>query len=143
MLLGQYNQKVASKNRIAVPVKFRKDLGDRLIISQGFENSLLLLEPKSWQKLISGAVVGPFTTGAVRNTLRFLIGGAVEIELDWQGRFVLPSHLKKFARIEKEVVFVGLLNWVEVWSARDWIIHSKKIANESSAVAEKLKEIGG
>jgi len=139
MLLGQFNQKVASKNRIAVPKKFRKDLGNRLIISQGFENSLLLLEPSSWQKLISGTVIGPFTTKAVRNTLRFLIGGAVEVELDNQGRFVLPSHLKEFAQIGKEVAFVGLLNWVEIWDLKSWNQKSKEIAEESSNIAERLK----
>jgi len=142
MLLGQYSQKVASKNRIAVPKKFRQDLGDKLIISQGFEKSLLLLGEDSWKKLVSGTVVGPFTTGAVRSTLRFLIGGAVEVELDNQGRFVLPVHLKEFAKIGREVIFIGLLDWVEIWDVKRWVLESKKISDRSSLIAEKLKKTG-
>lgn len=141
MLLGQFICKVASKNRIAVPKKFREELGDKLIVSQGYERSLLLLSPKKWQELITGAATGPFTTGAIRDTLRFLVGGAMEVELDEQGRFILPQNLKAHADIGNEVAFVGLMMWVEIWDAKRWGAYSTKIARQSSVVAERLKKL--
>lgn len=120
MLIGQQVAKVGPKNRISVPKKFREELGNNLILSYGYEGCLILLSSKSWRKLIKEAIAGPLTSKNVRDEARFLLSGAEEVELDGQGRFVLPEHLKNYARIKEDVCFVGLLRWVEVWAAEIW-----------------------
>ncbi len=141
MLLGQFIQKVASKNRIALPARFRQELGDDLIISQGFEGSLLILSKKNWQKLVAKAVGGEFTTKEVRDIARFLLAGAVEIELDNQGRFVLPQPLKDFAHIKQTAIFLGLLNWVELWDFQRWQAYRQDLVKVSAEIAQKLKDL--
>jgi MraZ protein len=90
--------------------------------------------------LIGSATEGPFTTKGVRETTRFLIGGASEIETDEQGRFVLPKNLKNYAQIKNEVVFIGLLRWIEVWDITLWNEYGSKLEKVSVKVGQKLKK---
>lgn len=141
MLIGEYQYKVGEKKRTALPKKFRDELGKKIIITQGYEGCLIVVSPEQWKKIISDAASGPFVSGAVRDTSRFLLGGAVEVELDDQGRFVLPQNLLEYAKIEEEVCFLGLNRWVEIWDAKHWNERKQYIAEHSSEIAEKLGEL--
>jgi MraZ protein len=120
MLLGQVNNKLDHKNRLSLPAKFRKELGDKLIITQNMEGSLLVVSQSRWKTLLEGTEGKPFTDAPARETQRFLFGGAAEIELDDKGRFVLPEHLKNYSGIEAEAVFVGVFNRLEIWDKKRW-----------------------
>jgi len=130
MLIGQFQSKLTDKNRIAVPKKIREELGDVLVLAKWYESCLVLVSQQGWEKLLDrftkthGKIVSP-----VRNIDRFVLGSAFEIELDSQGRFVLPDVLQEHADIKEEVVFIGLRDRVEVWSKENW--------NELENVAEK------
>lgn len=139
MLIGEFTTKFTSGNRIALPKKFRSELGDFLIVTQGYEGCLVLVDKARFQKLTEGVANKPFIAGDVRETTRFLLGGAHEIELDPQGRFVLPNHLSQHAKIkDDEVVFLGLINWVEIWSKGRWDEHKEKLEQKSAEIAERL-----
>lgn len=122
MLIGEYRYQVGLKNRVALPKKLRGELGGQVVIMRGYEGSLLLVAKKNWSKLVEEVLAGPLTNPEVRDTARFLMGGAHEIEFDPQGRFVLPPVLIEYAGISRgeEVVFVGLGKWVEIWSEIRW-----------------------
>jgi len=122
MLIGEYRSIVGLKNRLAFPKKLREDLGDEVVLMRGYEGALLIVSRKNWSRLIEEVLSGPLTSPEVRDTARFLMGGAHEIEFDPQGRFVLPWALIEYAGIapKDEVVFVGLGRWVEIWSQRRW-----------------------
>jgi len=141
VLLGQFIAKVATKNRIAVPAKFRQELGQTLIVSQGFESSLIILSKSRWLELVEEATIGPFTAKEVRDISRFLLAGAVEVELDDQGRFVLPGSLKNAAAIGKTAVFIGLWRWVELWDLRLWQRYSQNLTKIGGKLAQKLKDL--
>jgi MraZ protein len=144
MLIGEHTNSLGEKNRVALPKKFRDELGDELIITQGYEGCLIVVSPDKWAEITKEAASGPFVSLSVRETTRFLLGGATEIELDKQGRFVLPQNLLTYAGInakEKEVVFLGLGRWVEIWSEPKWQERKAYLAKEGSAIAEKLSEI--
>src|SRR3989338_11195004 len=111
MIIGEFNQKLGDKNRIAFPKKFREELGNKLIITKGYEGCLVLMSPAQWEEMISGAVSGPFVSGLIRDTTRFLLGSASEIELDAQGRFIVPTYLKDYGSLNLDGVFVGLGLW--------------------------------
>lgn len=122
MLIGEYRYQVGLKNRVALPKKLREDLGKDAVVMRGYEGSLLVVSRRDWSRLIEEVLSGPLTSPEVRDTARFLMGGAHEVEFDPQGRFVLPPVLVEYAGISRgdEVVFVGLGKWVEIWSDKRW-----------------------
>jgi MraZ protein len=140
MLIGEFINKVGEKNRIALPKKFREIMGEKVIVTRGYEDCILVVNELQWEKLLKIFEGKPFTTSPVRDTRRFLIGGAHEVMFDKQGRFVMPEVLKEFAGIAKEVVFVGLVDWVEIWSKDRWDKRMEMIKPDAAKIAEKLQE---
>jgi MraZ protein len=139
MLIGEFKNKVGEKKRIALPKKFREILGEEVIVTRGYEDCVIVVNENQWKNLLEVFSDKPFTTSPVRDTRRFLIGGASEVKLDKQGRFVLPENLKEFANISKEVVFVGLVDWVEIWDKESWEKRMKMIKPSAAQIAEKLQ----
>ncbi len=138
MLIGEYLGKITDKNRVALPKKFREEFSNNFIITRGYENCLIILDKRRWEKLIRVIEKKPFLNKSVRDTKRFIVGGASEIELDKQGRFVLSPPNLEYAELRNEVVFIGILDWVELWDQAKW---SKKLSNlklSASQIAEKL-----
>lgn len=140
MLLGQFNSKVGEKGRVAFPKRFRETMGDTIIITYGFENSLMVVSEPNWRSLLEGTEDKPFLLSSARDTQRFLLGGATVVELDAQGRFVVPEYLREFAEIKEELVFLGLSRYVEIWDKKKWEKQREKIKDNISEVAEKLIE---
>lgn len=138
LLIGRYASKMGAKGRVAVPHQLRDHLGDKVIISQGYEKSLLLVSRGQWEKLTEFLRGRPVTMGPVRDTERFLFGSAYEAEFDDQGRVVIPQELRDFAGLTDEAVFLGVGNRVEVWSRTNWDRYSKNLEGEIEKVAEKL-----
>src|SRR3990167_2767342 len=133
MTIGEYKQKITDKNRIAFPVKFREELGNKLIITKGYEGCLVIMSPAQWEEMVSENVSGPFVSGVVRDTRRFLLGSATEIDLDSQGRFVIPTYQKDYSQTKSEVVFLGLGSWVELWDSAAWDEKKKEVEDNSSS----------
>ena len=138
MLIGQFEGTIGEKNRIAFPKKFRDELGDKLIITQGFEGSLIVVSEESWTSLLEGTEGKPFTDIATRETQRFLLGTATEVELDEKGRFVLPSHLKAYSNLQSDIVFLGISRYVEIWDKKKWEEHNRVLIGTISNVADRL-----
>ncbi|HUW24309.1 MAG TPA: division/cell wall cluster transcriptional repressor MraZ [Patescibacteria group bacterium] len=138
MLIGQYRSKISPKGRIAFPKKFREELGDNLVVTVGYENSLMVVSTKDWQSLVGVTQNKPFIFGSARDTNRFLLGEASEIGLDEQGRFVLPGYLREYAKMNEEVVFLGLNQYVEVWDKGIWEEYQKYLHENIGQIAEKL-----
>ncbi|OGH13876.1 MAG: division/cell wall cluster transcriptional repressor MraZ [Candidatus Levybacteria bacterium RIFCSPHIGHO2_01_FULL_38_26] len=138
MLIGQYDGKLEAKNRIAFPKKLRAILGSKLIITLGYENSLIIVSENSWKALLEGTEGKPFIERATRETQRFLLGGASFVELDDKGRFVIPSYLREFAKIQNEVIFLGLSRYVEMWDKNVWKEYSKNLEKNIDKISQKL-----
>lgn len=138
MLIGEHVYKVGEKNRVALPKAFREEIGSKIVVTRGYEGCLVVVSPSQWEKLISDAASGPFVSGPVRDTSRFLLGGAAEIELDEQGRFVIPKSLLDYAEIRDEVCFLGLGRWVEIWDKSRWEEREEYLSQEAAEIAEKL-----
>lgn len=110
-------------------------------MTRGYEKCLLVIGDKNWQELLSSVAEGPFVSRAVRDTTRFLLGNAFEVELDGQGRFVLPEVLRLYAEVKEEAVFLGLGRWVEVWSSAQWSKRQRYLDEEGGKLAERLAEL--
>ena len=140
MLIGRQDSRIDEKNRIAFPKKFRGELGERLIVTQGFEGSLIVVSTERWKSLLEGTEGMPFTKKSARETQRFLLGTATEVELDDKGRFILPSHLKTYAKISQDIVFLGISRYVEIWDKKLWEEHNEELIKNIEPITEKLSE---
>jgi MraZ protein len=138
MLIGQYDGKIDNKGRSAFPKKFRQVLGNKLIVTFGYENSLIIVSEENWKALLEGTEGRPFIEADTRETQRFLLGGASNVELDDKGRFVLPGYLREFAKIEGNVVFVGLSRYVEVWDKERWSKYQKFLEKNINTISQRL-----
>lgn len=138
MLVGRYDGILDKKSRVAFPKRFREILGDKLIITEGFERSLIVVSVEGWKALLEGTDGKPFTTNNARATQRYLLGQAVFVDLDEKGRFILPEYLKKQANINSEVVFLGLSRYVEIWDKKTWDEYHQELAKNISSIAERL-----
>ena len=138
MLLGQYEGKVGEKSRIALPKKLREIIGEKLIITLGYENSLIVVSEEGWKALLEGTEGRPFIEKPARETQRYLLGGATNVSLDAKGRFVIPGYLRRFAKIKTEVVFLGLSRYVELWDKQIWETYRQELEKNIDKISTKL-----
>ena len=138
MLLGQYESKVGEKSRVAMPKKLREIIGEKLIITLGYENSLIIVSETGWKALLEGTEGKPFIQKGARETQRYLLGGATNVELDFKGRFIIPDYLRRFAKIKGEVVFLGLSRYVELWDKGIWETYRQNLEKNIEKISERL-----
>lgn len=138
MFIGEYSVQLGDKNRLAIPKKIRESLEGKIYLTRGYERCLILVDSTRWEKLISEVNKSPLLSLNVRDTKRYLIGGAIEIEVDSQGRFVLPEALKGFAGINGKSIFLGVGEWVEVWGEERWSEKLDDLSKNVSDLAERL-----
>lgn len=142
MLIGEFKHKVDDKKRISLPIKFRKEVGKKIIITRGLDNCLFLYPLKEWSNIsekLGGLGMGQSDT---RGFNRFMLAGAAEINVDSVGRILIPDHLKDFAGIKGNVIFAGVHNRVEIWNEKTWNDYKTKVLKDADQMAEKLGDIG-
>lgn len=138
-IIGQQEGKVDAKFRTALPKKFRKELGTKLVVTQGFENCLVIVAEENFSAIVADTASLPFTFQAARHTNRYLLGNADRVELDLQGRFLIPDYLRAFAAIKSDVVYVGVGSYIELWDKVKWEEYRQYLAKNSANIAEKLR----
>lgn len=142
MLIGEYKHKLDDKKRISLPMKFRKSLGKKIIVTHGLDNCLFAYTEKEWQKISEKLSELGMGQADKRGFNRFFLSGATEIQIDSVGRLLIPEHLINFAGISSKVVFAGVYNRVEIWDEDRWEDYKGKVLKNADLVAEKLGEIG-
>lgn len=140
MVIGQYQSKVSQNGRVALPKKHRDELGNNFIITQGYERSLLIVPYKNWESVTKETTNKPFLIGEARDTARFLLGGASFVDLDEQGRFVIPPYLRNYAQIGGEVIFLGLGQYIELWDLKRWKEYQENLSTNIEQIAQKLSD---
>ena len=141
MLIGNYLAKLdIHKGRTSLPKIFRQLLGNKIIITAGYEKSLMIVNQNSWQKVVGGIVNKPFIFRPARETDRFLLGSAFEVELDKQGRFIIPLSLRKHAGLSKNIIFIGVGNRIEVWEQVKREKHQQYLKQNIELISQKLNE---
>lgn len=138
MLEGEYTSPLGEKNRIAIPKKLRIQLGEEIVITRGYEHCLIIVDQSRWEVLLSEINKRPLLSMSVRDTKRFIIGGAFRISLDNQGRFVLPESLITYANIGTETTFLGVGEWVEIWDSTKWKEKLNELSIHAADIADRL-----
>ena len=114
MLYGRFQHNIDAKGRIFVPAKLREKLGDGFIAAAVMDHCVSLYSMEEWDKLQQGLADMPMTKA--RKLQRYLSANACDVQVDAQGRILLPRHLLDYARLEKEALVVGAGNRAEIWN---------------------------
>lgn len=139
MFKGEYSHSVDAKGRIIMPAKFREILGDMFVVTKGLDGCLFVYPNKEWENIENKFREIPLTTKDARKFSRFFFAGAADCEVDKQGRVLIPSVLREFAGLNKEVVLVGVLNRIEIWSKERWLENEYDDMDE---IAEHMAALG-
>jgi len=142
MFLGEYLHTLDTKKRISLPSKFRTQVGKKVVVTRGLDNCLFLYPLSEWQKI--SEKLGSLGMGQAdtRGFNRFMLAGAVEIQIDAIGRILIPEHLRSFAKITSKVVFAGVYNRIEIWNEKSWDNYTSQVVKNADKMAEKLGDVG-
>ena len=140
MFMGEYNHTIDPKGRLIIPSKFREVLGDEFVITKGLDGCLFVYPNDEWQAFEEKLRTLPLTNKDARQFSRFFLAGAAACEVDKQGRILLPMVLREFAELEKDVVLVGVLSRIEIWSKARW--ENSNVFDDMDEIAEHMADLG-
>ncbi len=141
MFIGEYSLTVDEKGRLSIPVKFRPKLSRGAVVTRGLDSALFLYTAKEWENLAQKLATLPISRANTRAFSRLMLAGAMDVEMDKQGRIILPDYLRAFAGIKKKVVVAGLYNRLEVWEEDRWQKYKAGTEKASGDIAEALEQI--
>ena len=142
MIIGEYIHNLDPKRRLAIPAKFRKTLGKRVVITRGLDRCLFVHPLSEWGKVAERLAQLPIGQKDTRDFVRFFLAGASEVESDRLGRILIPDFLRSYAGIEGEATVIGVFKRIEIWNKERWESYRNEIEHSGDKLAEKLGEIG-
>lgn len=142
MFLGEYSHSIDAKNRLIVPAKYRDELGENFILTKGFDGCLYIYPQKEWEVFEEKLNSLPMGKGDTRKMVRFFMSSATQAEFDKQGRILIPVTHRKYANLDKEVVFAGVGKKIEIWSKEKWDETATISYEDMDEVAENLSDLG-
>ncbi len=142
MLIGEYIHTLDPKKRLSLPARFRKEVGKKVVITNGLDNCLFVYPMAAWEAATAKVSQLPMGQSDTRGFLRFLLGGAVETEVDSIGRILVPDFLKQFAGLKTRVAVVGMHDRIELWDEKAWRAYRGRVEKQADTLAEKLGDVG-
>lgn len=140
MFMGEYNHTIDAKGRLIVPSKFRETLGDEFVVTKGLDGCLFVYDNHEWTAFEQKLKSLPITNKDARVFVRFFLAGAAAVEVDKQGRILLPGSLREFAALSKEVVLIGVGSRIEIWSRERW--EDAASFEDMDTIAEHMADLG-
>ena len=140
MFMGEYLHSIDTKGRIIVPSKFRDELGASFVVTRGLDKCLFAYPMDEWKVLEEKLKKLPLTKKDARAFTRFFFSGAVECEVDKQGRINIPQGLRKYAGLEKECNVIGVSNRIEFWASDSWEDYVTDSEESFAELAENLMD---
>ncbi len=139
MFMGEYNHTIDAKGRLIVPAKFREELGEAFVITNGNDGCLNIYTNEAWETFLGKLQLLPNKEDK-RKIVRKFVAQANTVELDKQGRILVPSALREHAGLEKDVVLAGAIDKIEVWDKSRWDLESD--IDDIDDIAERLADLG-
>ena len=140
MFMGEYNHTIDPKGRVIIPSKFRETLGDQFVVTKGLDGCLFVYDTKEWNVFEEKLKSLPITNKDARQFVRFFLAGAATVEVDKQGRVLIPGVLRDFAVLQKDVVLIGVASRVEIWSKERW--DGTSGYDDMEEIAEHMADLG-
>ena len=142
MFMGEYNHTIDPKGRLIIPAKFREALGDEFVVTKGLDGCLFVYANTEWNNFEEKLRTLSLTNKNARQFTRFFLAGAAACEVDKQGRILIPQVLREFAKLEKDVVLVGVASRIEIWSKEVWEESISTYDTDMDEVAENMENLG-
>nr|WP_330381825.1 division/cell wall cluster transcriptional repressor MraZ [Defluviitalea phaphyphila] len=140
--MGEYQHTIDTKGRLIIPSKFREGLGDTFVVTKGLDNCLFIYPLTEWKIFEDKLKTLPLTNSNARKFVRFFLAGAVECSVDKQGRILIPNNLRTYSNLEKDVILIGVLNRIEIWSKKNWDAYNNDDNFDANDLAENMQELG-
>lgn len=142
MFLGEFEHTIDDKGRVAIPARFREVLGERFVVTKGFDSCLQAFPMSYWQELREKVERLPISSPDARNLRRLLFAPAADVEIDRQGRGLIPQSLREHAGLAEAVLITGMGNYFELWSAERWRATQEFISSNAVEIAGKFADLG-
>ena len=142
MFMGEFNHTIDAKGRLIIPSRFREELGQEFVMTKGLDGCLFVFPQNEWESFQGKLKTLPLINKDARKFTRFFLAGAAEMEVDKQGRILIPSVLREFASLEKDVVFVGVGSRIEIWNRAGWDESISGYDDDMDEVAENMDSLG-
>ena len=142
MLIGEYTHTIDDKNRMSLPVKFRQEMGKKVVVTPGLDQCLFLFTMTEWKKISERLSNSSLLAADNRSFNRFMFAGASEVEVDSIGRILVPDFLRERANLKSKVVVIGVQSRVEIWNEKQWGDYKKVVEKQADTLAEKLGQVG-
>lgn len=142
MLIGEYTHTIDDKNRVSLPSKFRQEMGKKVIVTPGLDGCLFVFAPKEWKLFSDKLAETSLGQADTRSFNRYMLGGAVEADVDSIGRILVPDFLRERANLKAKVVMLGQKSRVEIWNDVAWSEYKKGVEKQADTLAERLGQVG-
>ncbi len=142
MLIGEHKHILDSKKRVSLPAKFRKEMGNEVVITHGLDSCLFVYTVNEWAGVAEKLSHLSMGVADSRSFNRFMLAGATLTEIDSIGRILVPEFLKDFAGLSERVAIIGVHKRLEIWDEDRWKVYKEEILKQADKLAEKLGEIG-
>jgi len=142
MLIGEYIHTLDDKKRLSLPVKFRKEMGRKIVITSGLDNCLFVFTMGQWKNISAKLSEANMLRADNRSFNRYMFGSATEIEIDSLGRMLVPDFLVSRACLKGKVAVIGVQDRVEIWNEESWNNYKNVVEKEADQLAEKLGNAG-
>ena len=142
MFIGEYEHSVDVKGRLIMPAKLREEIGEKFVVTKGLDGCLFAYSQTEWTAFEEKLKSLPISNKNARDFTRFFLSGAIECEIDKQGRFLITSNLREFAGLEKDVVIIGVNTRIEIWSKEKWQKYSSDENVNVDEIAENMTMLG-
>lgn len=133
MFLGEYDHTIDAKGRLAVPAKFRAQMDKGAVISKGMGTCLSVYTMERWEEKSAELASGK-TSDELRDFERRIYPSASEVELDSQGRMVIPAKLRSYADLGNEVTVAGVRDHFEIWDRTAWYTYQERLDAEGTRI---------
>lgn len=145
MFIGEHEHSIDGKSRLSIPADFRQAIDEnephtKLVITRGLDTCLFVYTASQWDQVRAALKAMSFTDGNVRNFKRFFYGSAREVDIDAQGRILIPEVLREAAQLGKDVTILGTDERMEIWDRARWNALKQSSAGEFERLADKLAE---
>ena len=142
MLIGEYEHSLDVKGRLILPAKLREDMGEKFIVTKGLDGCLFGFSQTEWANFEEKLKALPLTNKNARDFVRFFLSGAIECEIDKQGRFLIASNLRAYANLEKDAVIIGVGTRIEIWNKEKWKSYNSDENISADEIAENMTMLG-
>ena len=134
-LLGQHRYQLDVKGRVALPAKFREAFADGVFLTLAEDSCLYAFPRPEWERRRAELGLRAMSSQAARARARIFFANAEHVELDGQGRMVIPQKLRHQAGLQREAVVIGVSEWLEIWPAEAWERYEQQHAGAYAAGA--------